>query len=116
VSDETEWRLRLLEGRLDAYHEWLEASLTHDRRFQLSQTWAISGTLVAVATAAAALYAAQHWLAVQGWLPGTIAAAAGWIGATLWARWAHRENERKLSNLPKWGAAQPLAAERKAAT
>lgn len=103
VSNETEWRLSVLEGRLDAYHEWLEASLDHDRRFQLEQTWIVVGSLVAVSAAVGALYLSRQWSDDQSWIVGALAAAAGWIGASIWARWAHRENLRKLSNLPQWG-------------
>lgn len=110
MSNDTEWRLRVLEGRLDAYHEWLEASLEHDRRFQLDQVWIVVSSLVAVSAAAAALYVVQHWLQVEGWVPGTVTAAAAWIGASVWARWAHRENGRKLSNLPQWQASHPVSA------
>lgn len=110
MSDETDWRLRVLEGRLDAYHEWLEASLDHDRRFQLEQTWIVVGSLVAVSAAAGVLYLSRHWLDAQGWITGALAAAVGWIGASIWARWAHRENLRKLSNLPQWRKETPDAS------
>lgn len=106
--DELEQRLRALEERLNSYHERLEGSLAHDRKFQLEATWGILKGAVASAVLFGTIYFAGKWfpensvLRFGGGLVLVIPAllAAGFFVGHLERK--QTEDEGKLSRLPTW--------------
>lgn len=105
MSQDLERRVAQLEYRLGKYHEWLEASLERDRKFQLNATWGIVGPLCGLAAFAGVSAAANNWLHMTGWILGgitTIAAFAAYLAAVAWCNKARDDDEKKLSRLPEW--------------
>jgi hypothetical protein len=105
MSDDLQWRIQRLEDRLDSYHQWLEESLEHDRKFQLQATWGVVNSLVGLGAFSVTAYVADRWLHMDGWILGTIAAVVGWLAwgaAFLWSDKGREGDEEKLSRLPAW--------------
>lgn len=97
----------LLQSRLDEYHAHLESSLDHDRQFQMQATWGIvngvSGALAFLGT----LYAAKHWLHMEGWILEGISglvALCVYVAVMAWSDKGREGDLKKLSRLPKWEA------------
>lgn len=94
-----------LQERLDRYHEWLEQSLDHDRRFQLGAIWGPVSALVGAGAAAAVLYATNNWFQMSGWIAEILTGIAVLVAYFLGAAWAEKGREgdlKKLSRLPQW--------------
>lgn len=93
-----------LEWRLTEYHERLEASLEHDRRFQLNATWGIVTSWCAICAAAGAIWLVGK-LDLTGWVEGIavgFAALAAWVAGASWAERGKIGDIKKLSRLPTW--------------
>lgn len=105
MSQDLERRVAQLEYRLGEYHQWLEASLEHDRKFQLRATWGIVNTSLGIVAFAGTIHLAEQWFGMTGWLLGTLAAVVAFVAfgvATAWSDKGRLGDEKKLSRLPEW--------------
>lgn len=93
-----------LEWRLTEYHERLEESLDHDRRFQLNATWGIVTSWCALCALAGAIWLVGK-LDLTGWVEGVVIGVVGlvaWVAGATWAERGKVDDIGKLSRLPTW--------------
>lgn len=99
-----ETRIYDLEWRLADYHERLEASIDHDRRFQLNATWGIVASLCGACAVVGAMWLVGKF-GLTGWVEGLVIGIAGlaaWVAGAAWAERGKSGDIGKLSRLPEW--------------